>query len=170
MKITENVVQPFYSSHQDRGSVFIYHAIGAVAVFGGGVIYCWMQTYITYCMLKLALNTRRVFWVRAMLTALGTISIVLFMVLFYFANKDFQNRPEAEKKVSLTKWEPTDPGFKMHVISSLSEWILASSLFLYFLSFTKEFNKMKVGLRVRRQINQSSPFLDSAISQDSIYA
>lgn len=139
-------------------------------MFGGGVIYCWMQTYITYCMLRLALNTRRMFWCRALLTVLATISIFVFLVLFYFANLKFQNRPDTEKEKSLTEWNPNDPGFALHVASSLGEWILASTLFLYFLSFTKEFNKMKIGLRVQRQINSTSPFMDSTISQDSIYA
>ena len=129
-----------------------------------------MQTYITYCMLKLALNTRKMFWYRAILSVVGIISLFSFLILFYFANRDVQNRSDAVNKKDLTRWEPSDPGFELHAVSSLSEWILASTLFLYFLSFTKEFNKMKVGLRVQRQINLSSPFMDSTVSNDSIYA
>ena len=119
-------------------------------------------------MLKIALNTRRLFWIRATLSTLATIFLFSFLITIYYASKDFDKRPDYEKP--MTKWNPHDPGFKLHVISSSCEWLLATCLFLYFLSFTKEFNKMKVGLRVQRHINSALPFLASTSSQDSLYA
>lgn len=158
------------ATFQDRGVSLLYHAIGAVTVFGGGVIYCWMQTYMTYCMLKLALNTRRLFWIRAILTFLATTSFVLFLVLFGLANKKLQEAPDSKQVKLLTKWNPDDPGFELHVVSSAFEWLLAVNLGLYLSTFIKEFNKTKVSLRVQRHPNEGVPFLASTISTDSMYS
>ena len=123
---------------------------------------------MTYCMLKLALNTRRLLWLRLVLSFLGTVFIFCFMIIFYYANKKLQERPGEHK--SLIEWRPSDPGYNLHVTSSAFEWLLAISLLLYFASFTKEFNKMKVGLRVQRHSSASAPFLTSTTSsQESIY-
>jgi len=89
------------------------------------------------------------------------------MILIYYANKELQG---ADKGKSLIKWKPGEPGYNLHVASSAFEWLLATSLLLYFATFTKEFNKMKVGLRVQRRSNSETPFLASTISHESIYA
>jgi hypothetical protein len=37
------------------------------------------------------------------------------------------------------KWYPEDGGWEMHVASTVSEWIVATSFCVYMLSFVQEF-------------------------------
>lgn len=136
-------------------------------MFGGGTIYSWIQTYLTYQLLRCALNTRRLCWCRLFLSLLCTLFIVGFIVLYYFAAKNKKKHPG--RKHSFIDWQPTDAGYSLHVASSTCEWLLMISLFSYFGSFTKEFNKVKVNLHVQRHRNVLAPFQSSMSEDDGEY-
>ena len=42
------------------------------------------------------------------------------------------------------KWYPEDGGWEMHVASTVSEWIVATSFCVYILSFVQEFRTIKI--------------------------
>jgi hypothetical protein len=43
-----------------------------------------------------------------------------------------------------TKWYPGDPGWPLHVCSTVSEWLMALSFNLFLLTFVTEFKKVKL--------------------------
>jgi len=42
------------------------------------------------------------------------------------------------------KWYPEDGGWEMHVVSTVSEWIVATSFCVYILSFVQEFRVINI--------------------------
>jgi predicted cobalt transporter CbtA len=42
------------------------------------------------------------------------------------------------------KWYPEDGGWEMHVASTVSEWIVATSFCIYILSFVREFQIINI--------------------------
>ena len=42
------------------------------------------------------------------------------------------------------KWYPEDGGWEMHVASTVSEWIVATSFCVYILSFVQEFRAINI--------------------------
>jgi hypothetical protein len=42
------------------------------------------------------------------------------------------------------KWYPEDGGWEMHVASTVSEWIVATSFCVFILSFVREFQKINL--------------------------
>jgi len=42
------------------------------------------------------------------------------------------------------KWYPEDGGWEMHVASTVSEWIVATSFCVYILSFVQEFRVINI--------------------------
>ena len=54
------------------------------------------------------------------------------MLLFSLAGKDPR------------KWYPEDGGWEMHVASTVSEWIVATSFCVYILSFVQEFRVINI--------------------------
>ena len=42
------------------------------------------------------------------------------------------------------KWYPKDGGWEMHVVSTVSEWIVATSFCVYILSFVQEFRTISI--------------------------
>ena len=42
------------------------------------------------------------------------------------------------------KWYPKDGGWEMHVVSTVSEWIVATSFCVYILSYVQEFRTVSI--------------------------
>lgn len=116
-------------------------------------------------MLRCALNTRRLCWMRIGLSLFCTVFIIIFAVVFYLSYKEW-NQNHVSHGISL--WGPNDPGYGLHVASSTFEWFLALSLFSYFATFTKEFNQIKVSLHVQRHRNVMTTFQTSMSEDDPL--
>ncbi|XP_002154871.3 DNA damage-regulated autophagy modulator protein 1 isoform X2 [Hydra vulgaris] len=134
------------ANFQDQGESSEFHDVGAVFVFGGGVVYCCFQTYLTACTLQCGFNSKCLYYVRLILCISSAILFILFGVSFYFSS----NATSKALKHLLTIWKSTDPGYKMHITSSLSEWFCAVCLLIYFISFSKEFYEVKIGFTIKR--------------------
>ncbi|XP_065669751.1 DNA damage-regulated autophagy modulator protein 1 [Hydra vulgaris] len=133
------------ANFQDRGKSAEAHIVGAAFVFGGSVVYCCFQTYLTAYMLECGFNSKCLYYVRLTLCISSATLFILFGVFFYFSNNATRNGQK-----DLTIWKSTDPGYKMHIISSLSEWFCAVCLLIYFISFSREFNEVKIGFTIKR--------------------
>ncbi|XP_013787276.1 DNA damage-regulated autophagy modulator protein 2-like [Limulus polyphemus] len=111
-------------------SVFIVHMIGAMMAFGIGMLYAWLQTVMSYYMFPLV-NSLLVARLRLVLSIVSTVCFIILNVATPISLKQFHGKDK-------TKWYPKDGGFASHVISTVSEWILALAFDLYFLSFVRE--------------------------------
>lgn len=96
---------------------------------------------------------------------LSTVFIVAF-ILFYYLSAEKWKQENHPKTHTFSDWDPEDAGYSLHVASSASEWLLMVSLFGFFATFTKEFNKVKVNLHVQRHRNFLPPFQTSMSEDD----
>lgn len=112
-------------------NVRIVHFVGAFTCFGLGTAYFWLQAIISYnihrCSGSLWLAN-----IRIGLAALCTIFFIIVAVTGVISHILFEgDNPR--------KWYPSDGGWKYHVASSISEWIVSLIFCFYILSFSDEF-------------------------------
>ena len=149
---------------KDRGKSAEAHAAGAVFVFGGGVVYCCFQTYLTFHMLECGSNSKSLYCIRLFLSFTSATFFICFGILFYFANKAMSKGAVH----SYAFWNSNDPGYVVHVFSSISEWLCALCILVYFISFSGEFDKIKISLSVRRNYFNALPFQIGAEDIDDL--
>ncbi|KAG5890465.1 hypothetical protein JTB14_012755 [Gonioctena quinquepunctata] len=117
-------------------NAMIVHWIGAVLVFGCGAIYQILQTFI-YLKITPVIGQRRTTQLRI---ALSVISLTSFLIFFIAAMVSF----EKFNGDNYLKWQSQDGGFVWHNISTVSEWICATSTMVYILLFSKEFKGIHI--------------------------
>lgn len=127
------------------------HDFGAILLFGSGAIYCWVQTLMTYKASLLGLNSVFLFALRFILTCVLTVFGALFFVAEMFAFDDFRYQTQH----TVAHWAPEDPGYGLHVLSNLSEWIAAVCFGLFGMSFFDEFQKISLSVECTVKNNNS---------------
>lgn len=117
-------------------NVRIVHFIGAFCCFGCGTLYFWMQALISYIIFPMS-GTRLYAHIRLGMSVFCTILFILLAVTGVMSHILFKGQ-------NPRKWYPSDGGWYFHVISSISEWIMATIFSFYILSFTDEFRSVSV--------------------------
>ena len=149
---------------EDWGKSVNGHIAGALAVFGTSVVYLWFQTYLSYRMIQCGINSKTLCLFRLVLTIIATLLLFTFLMLLYsLKDHSSENIPKS------LKLKPGDHAFFLHVISSACELLCALALTLYFLSFSGEFNKIKIGFSVRRNDMSVLPFMISAEERTPLF-
>ena len=117
----------------------IPHYGGAALAFACGNIYSWMQTYLTYL---LAGGLVPMVWVRGVLSAVSSVCLSLVLLFVFLAS-----RFEGEVK-DILHWKPFEGGYAFHLVTDFSEWIMAFSDLLAFLTFYFEFRGLDTNVHV----------------------
>lgn len=112
-------------------NVRFVHFGGAFTCFGVGTAYFWIQAYITYNIHPFV-GSLKLANLRLGLAALCTVFFIIVAVTGIISHILFEGQDPR-------KWYPSDGGWKYHVASSISEWIVATIFCFYILSFTDEF-------------------------------
>ncbi|XP_065356458.1 DNA damage-regulated autophagy modulator protein 1 [Calliphora vicina] len=128
-------------------NVRIVHFIGAFCCFGFGTLYFWMQALISYMVYPIA-GTKRYAHIRLGMSVCCTILFILLAVTGVMSHILF-------KGLNPRKWYPSDGGWYFHVISSVSEWIIATVFSFYILTFTDEFRDVDIDHPQLRLISYS---------------
>lgn len=140
------------------------HIAGALCVFGGGVIYCFFQTYLSLRMLSCGMNTRRLCWIRILISLSALGFFIGNMVTQSYASDRWSKYPNPQN-ITRAKWTPDIPGFEYNVATNVCEWLMAFSFFFYFVTFVGEFNKVKMSFNMRNnELNMFLPFQRSTSS------
>jgi DNA damage-regulated autophagy modulator protein 2 len=106
------------------------HYVGAFTAFGMGTLYFWYQTIISM-QLEPFVTVKRAYY-RAILSGFCTIFFVVVAVCGVISHIEFKGSDPRH-------WYPSDGGWRWHVASSISEWIVATIFCFYILSFADEF-------------------------------
>uniref|UniRef100_A0A6B2E6C5 Putative conserved secreted protein n=1 Tax=Phlebotomus kandelakii TaxID=1109342 RepID=A0A6B2E6C5_9DIPT len=117
-------------------NVRIVHLVGAFLCFGLGTIYFWIQAVISYYLHPYVGSMFRAH-VRLFLSVVCTIFFIVVAVTGVISHILFRGEDPR-------KWYPSDGGWKYHVASSISEWIVATTFCFYILTFTDEFRSLSV--------------------------
>ncbi|XP_068159985.1 DNA damage-regulated autophagy modulator protein 1 [Drosophila tropicalis] len=112
-------------------NVRMVHFIGAFFCFGCGSLYFWVQALISYLIFPMA-GTRIFAHLRLGMSVGCTILFILMAVTGVMSHILFKGE-------NPRKWYPSDGGWYFHVVSSISEWVMATIFSFYILSFTHEF-------------------------------
>lgn len=106
------------------------HYVGAFSSFGLGTVYFWYQTIITQKLESYITLSKTLY--RFILSIFCTIFFVIVAVCGIISHILFNGSDPRH-------WYPSDGGWRYHVASSISEWIVATIFSFYILSFTDEF-------------------------------
>ena len=151
-------LKPLLFNWQEDSMIYV-HDTGAVLLFAGGAVYCWIQTCLTYKLSQIGINTQFLFTIRFILSCIITVFGSLFFLAEIFAYEEF--RQQSEHVVA--NWQPSDPGYSVHVLSNISEWIAALCFGLFGMTFFEEFQKISFHVECTpkcEEPRQGSPLLD----------
>lgn len=115
------------------------HVTGAALVLGVGVIYAFVQTSLSYRM-NPDYNGLKICRIRL---AISCIALTAMIITFVSATV---SRIQVHGHIDKTKWKPEDGGFTAHIISTISEWVTAVTFLLFFFTFVRDFQKVKLGI------------------------
>lgn len=117
-------------------NLIIVHLIGAFSCFGCGMIYCWIQTWMSFRTYPIV-NSRACAIFRFFLCTLMTITFVIQTVCGPLAYKYYHgDNPR--------KWTENDGGYWLHISASVAEWIMALCLDLFIGTYITEMKKISM--------------------------
>ncbi|GLG96224.1 DNA damage-regulated autophagy modulator protein 2 [Gryllus bimaculatus] len=148
----------FVANFQET-NVITVHLTGAFMCFGFGTLYFWVQAICSYYMQPLA-NSIFVAHLRLALAMICSVFFILLSITGVISHLQFHG-------ANPRKWYPVDGGWELHVISTVSEWIVAIAFCIFILSFSQEFQSLsmeaKIVLLTERvetsDVNDTSPFV-----------
>ncbi|KAL5007406.1 hypothetical protein ScPMuIL_016212 [Solemya velum] len=117
------------------GSQRVPHYIGAFLAFGLGMVYAWIQTTLSWKIQTLRRpGSQKLFWARVLN------SIVMSILLSIFIASKSVYKYQQYKNMG-TKWDKLRT---VYLTSTISEWLLASSVLTYILTYTMEFMDIRL--------------------------
>ncbi|KAK6760565.1 hypothetical protein RB195_021866 [Necator americanus] len=138
------------------------HLSAACLCFGSGCLYMMLQSWITVRMYPLYTN-RRIGIIRSCITVVSTVSFIMAVSFGIYAAHEFHRyypdlptpRPWNRKY-----WQP---GYNYHVVSAIAEWIMAISHVFFIVSYSRDFEKLRVSLYIESLVTHldHSPILRS---------
>ncbi|CRL03758.1 CLUMA_CG016242, isoform A [Clunio marinus] len=115
-------------------NVRIMHYVGAFTCFGMGTLYFWIQSLISY-RLEPFITLKKALY-RMILSVFCLIFFLIVAICGVISHILFEGSDPRH-------WYPSDGGWRFHVASSVSEWIVATIFSFYILTFTDEFRYIK---------------------------
>ncbi|XP_033751848.1 DNA damage-regulated autophagy modulator protein 2-like isoform X2 [Pecten maximus] len=117
------------------------HLTGASLVLGCGVLYEFLQTFLTYHMYP-EFNGQFIARVRLVLSVISAVSMVTA-----FTSAGI-SRYQTDTKDKL-HWKPSEKGFDAHIVSTISEWITAVLFLFFFFTYVRDFQKVRVEVNAK---------------------
>jgi hypothetical protein len=121
------------------------HAVGAVMSFVAGVVYCCLQTVLSYHMYP-DYNGLYICRLRMAISTTASISLVITVASGVIAYHQYNSK---EHSFSKFKWAPEQPGYQAHIVSTSGEWCTALTFLFFFFTFVKEFDKFQMEIKAR---------------------
>ena len=153
---------------QQEDAVAFVHIIGALMVFLCGIVYSWIQSFISYKMKSCGLITSTLLVLRLIVTIGATVFFIACAAATSYASKDWV-RYHANGNTYPHRWDPTDKNYIHHVVGDVSEWLMALMLLGFMASFFGEFRFVKMKIVVSRCTQQSLPLATGMGSDDPLY-
>ena len=139
------------------------HDTGAILLFGFGVLYFWVQTFISYKMRTHGIYSTRLCHLRLALTTIVTLCAIVFFTAAAYGWILFQ---QENHNHSVNQWMPGDGGYSLHVLSNSAEWLALVAFLCLSLTFFGEFQKVNLSVECR----EKSPTIISAYDGLSEYS
>lgn len=150
-------------------AVSVVHIIGALMVFGGGILYCWVQSFISYKMKSCGLITSTLFTIRLLIVFALSIFFISCVTATSFVSKDWI-RYHRNSSAITHRWDPKSKAYIHHVVGDVSEWLMALSLLAFMFTFFGEFRFVKMKIVVSRRLQNPAPLATGMGSDDALYS
>ncbi|XP_035828749.1 DNA damage-regulated autophagy modulator protein 1 [Aplysia californica] len=148
------------ANFQEGTSVEIVHIVGAFMTFAMGLVYCFLQTALSYHLFP-ACNGRLICRVRLAITLISLASLIITIVAAGFALHKWDSTEHPDK--SKFKWAPSDPGYSAHVVSTAGEWVTAMTFLFFFFTYVREFNKFDLEVHTRPLVQHLDEILHEEV-------
>ena len=125
-------------------SEYSVHNVAAVVVFSTGLIYCALQSFISYKMQTFGVNSNAMCFLRTLITLSVVLNFALFIGFSRWANHKYDILHAGHEHIMKLGWRPKQDGYAQHLVSSVSEWLMCLSMVAYSLTFVKEFNYIRI--------------------------
>jgi len=150
----------------EETSLRAVHMPSAVVTFSLGLVYNFIHTEITRVMSPRSSS----FCVWVLRLCISMTGLVAFILLYGFGVSAEIKGKRWYGNDSLKKldWDPQDPGWGLHLVASVSEWIIGLSVVVFFLTFISEFSRVKLSIKAvaldetETTPDETSPLLTSA--------
>ena len=126
-------------------AVLSVHLVGAFLCFGFGTLYSILHAIVTHRMHPLY-NGRRIAHIRTFLAATCLLAFFIGLSCGVIGNKKYRAATGAAPPAIWSR--RGEPGWSWHVASAVAEWILAGAFGLFLLSFSRDFEKLRLGVSV----------------------
>jgi len=134
-------------------AVFYVHLIGAFTCFGAGLIYSILQTAASYRMCPLY-NGITVCRMRLFISVLALVAFLttiitgsLALAARHWHNLNDNDDPDRIMN-ELYRIKKTDPGYYLHICSAVCEWFLSFSFMVFLMTYSKDFEKIRITMAV----------------------
>jgi len=148
-------------------AILVVHMTSAFMCFGCACAYFVMQAAVTFRMYPLY-NGRRICYIRAFIAFASVASFATSVLFGTLASVEFHR--QCPGKATPRPWsrKTYEPGYDLHVISAIAEWVLVACNAAFLLSYSRDFEKIRVDVGVQPLVTHldESPILQSL--QDSI--
>lgn len=130
------------ANFQDNSELRVVHFIGACLAFALGVVYCILNTVMTY-----SLEGKLVFRWRVAITCLCVVVGIAMAASWITAYVVWGSNPHTGKDTR--RWKPEDNGYTAHICSTVFEWVLSLSFFAFFLTYVRQFDSIDFDITFR---------------------
>ncbi|CAF3405071.1 unnamed protein product [Rotaria sp. Silwood1] len=117
-----------------------------------GTLYCEML--LSFCIRPLLYSSRILPFIRLILSIICTFILITLIIFQTITIVKYDN----EQKL----WTSTSPGWKYHLSSTLSAWILTSCLLIYILTLIIDFRRIKI---ISPKIYLTNDIIDDQMNQ-----
>ncbi|XP_060897249.1 DNA damage-regulated autophagy modulator protein 2b [Labrus mixtus] len=120
-----------------KTTLFSMHLVGAVLTFGVGALYIFVQTLLSRYM-QPRVHSKTTYLIRLSI-GLWTLSSIISMFVSSVIMYSSLRGVDVPQKMH---WTPGETGYTAHLISTVSEWSLAFSFIMFFLTYIRDFQKI----------------------------
>ena len=136
------------------------HHVAAFLVFVTGILYCILQTFLSFQVVSYSINTLKICYIRLILTMSAVFNFSLF-IIGKLVLKNLLEQPTNNSRIR------EDPWFYLHVIANFSEWLMCLSFTWFALTFISEFQKIEISA-IFKFNNDKSSNSSQSISSPSV--
>lgn len=139
----------FIVANWQETAVVRVHLTGALLSFGSGCIYMLIQSFICFKMFPKFVG-KRIVYIRLTIAIASTFCFFLALFLGLAASWTFHNHfPDLPTPRPWSRKFWPMPGYGLHCLSAVAEWTLAILHMSFLLSYSREFEKIRVEFKVK---------------------
>jgi len=148
--IAGNFRFPANEEHDHLGDV---HYTGSLILGLGGIVYCFLESAITYQLSILSLSSFTLFVIRLVITCTLTVSGVMHVVVKLWTENHLKHDGNRLAQAPWLHYNSTDDYYPEHVVSNLGEWLTFFLFAVFASTFYKEFQKLSASFNCFPQEN-----------------